>query len=76
MTETTAHVTPDVKPQPVLRDLELSTREICDRCGPSAAALVEILLPSGLSLYFCGHHARLFGWEPPVPASRSQGSDH
>lgn len=73
MTELT---TSAVKPQPILRDLDTSATETCDRCGSSVAALVEVLLPSGLSLYFCGHDARTFGWEPPVPASRAQGSDH
>lgn len=73
MTEMTAS---PVKPQPVLRDLEQGSTETCDRCGPSVTALVEILFPNGHSLYFCGHDARKFGWEPPVPAARTQGSDH
>jgi len=28
----------------------------CDRCG--AAGKVQVVLPSGLDLMFCGHHAR------------------
>lgn len=32
----------------------------CDRCGIVAQAKAEVLLPSGLSLFFCGHHAAKF----------------
>lgn len=34
----------------------LGPQDRCDRCG--ARAQVRAVLPSGLDLLFCGHHAR------------------
>ena len=34
----------------------ITLRERCDRCG--VGALVEVTLPIGGGLHFCGHHAR------------------
>ena len=34
----------------------LDASDRCDRCG--ARALVRAVLPNGLDLLFCGHHAR------------------
>ena len=32
----------------------------CDRCGTHVRARVEIILPSGGTLYFCGHHSAAY----------------
>ena len=36
----------------------LTAADRCDRCG--ARAYVQVLLPSGLELLFCGHHHRQY----------------
>lgn len=40
----------------------------CDRCR-TASAKVEVLMPSGSTLFFCGHHAYVNG-----PALEAQGA--
>jgi hypothetical protein len=36
----------------------LTAADRCDRCG--ARAYVQVLLPGGLELLFCGHHHRQY----------------
>lgn len=42
-------------PSAIQSDAVLTASDRCDRCG--AAAKVKVMLSSGGSLYFCGHHA-------------------
>lgn len=37
-------------------DNTLTVADRCDRCG--AQAVTRIRMPSGLELFFCGHHTR------------------
>jgi hypothetical protein len=46
--------------------LPAASAETCDRCGPSAQALVQVNLPDGSKLTFCGHDAAELGLGPEV----------
>lgn len=36
-------------------DLDITSSETCDRCGPATAAKMVTVLPGGGILTFCGH---------------------
>ena len=64
---------------PVFKALEPNAEHTCDR-HPTTYALVEVTLPSGLELIFCGNCARVnFGYEHTrysVPENKTKGSAH
>lgn len=63
------------EPMYVLESIDApTTLETCDACGPAVIALVRVILLSGASLTFCGHHGQQFGYTHAVPDSKLQGS--
>lgn len=50
-----------VPPRPIVEKItEPTSLDVCDRCG--ANALWRVVLASGNSLSFCGHHGVLYGF--------------